>query len=96
MGAVTIYVGRYFTLPRRDELYKSGLTRALYNHFRTTYQSFHSTENSLNEAYVYVDSSGVKFLTDVDLAEGPDSNIFALSATQDGIIEALSLRENSV
>ena len=74
-------------------MYKSGLTRALYNHFRTTYQSFHSTENSLLEAYVYVDSDGVKLLTDVDFAEGPESNIFALSTTQEGIIEALSLTE---
>ena len=77
-------------------MYKSGLTRALYNHFRTSYQTFNPTENSLLEAYVYVDSDGVKLLTDVDLATGQDSNIFALSSTQDGIIEALSLGGNVV
>ena len=77
-------------------MYKSGLTRALYNHFRTSYQTFNSTENSLLEAFVYVDSDGVKLLTDVDLATGHESNIFALSSTQDGIIEALSLNGNVV
>lgn len=76
-------------------MYKSGLTRALYNHFRTTYQSFNSTENSLLDAYVYVDSAGVKLLTDVDLAEGIEGNIFALSTTQDGIIETLSINDSA-
>lgn len=96
IGAVKLKLGRYFTLPRRDELYKSGLTRALYNQFRTTYQSFHSTENSILEAYVYVDAAGVKLLTDVDMEEGLENQIFALSTTQDGIIEALSLNEKAV
>ncbi|MFZ4713007.1 MAG: hypothetical protein ACOYL6_04830 [Bacteriovoracaceae bacterium] len=72
-------------------MFKTGLTQVSFSNFLTAYQSFHSSHDSLSKAYVYVDASGVKLLTDADLHDGFESGIFALATTGDGLIEALSI-----
>ncbi len=74
-------------------MFKTGLTQASFNQFRTTYQSFNSSSENSPKAYVYVDASGIKLLTDADLEAGFEEGIFALATTGEGIIEALSIAE---
>lgn len=47
----------------------------------------------MNEAYVYVDSIGIKLLTDVDFESIKRKDVFALSTNEDGFIEALTFSE---
>jgi hypothetical protein len=75
-------------------LFKTGLTQASFSNFLTNYQSFSSSYDSSQKAYVYVDNNGFKLLTDADLQDGIESGIFALATTGDGIIEALTISEN--
>jgi hypothetical protein len=75
-------------------LFKTGLTQASFSNFLTNYQSFSSSHDSSLKAYVYVDNSGVKLLTDADLHDGIESGIFALATTGDGVIEALTISES--
>jgi hypothetical protein len=75
-------------------LYKTGLTRTLYNHFSTSFESFNSSSNDPSKAYVYVDANGFKLLTDVDQLNEDANKVFALATNQEGGIEALCLFEN--
>lgn len=78
------------------KLYKTGLTRTLYNHFSTSFESFTPTSHDHSKAYVYVDANGFKLLTNVEQLGEETSSIFALATNEDGGIEALSLIENRI
>lgn len=78
-------------------MYKTHLTATVFKDFTSCYQHF-SSQKSKNpdQAFVYVDASGVKLLSSVadDLNAATDG-IFALSLAQDGFMEMLSLHEAS-
>lgn len=78
-------------------MYKAPLTATVFKDFSSCYQHFTSqTSRSPEQPFVYVDSSGVKLVTDVveDFGESSDG-IFALSVAQDGWVEMLALYEAS-
>lgn len=82
-------------------LYKAPLTATVFKDFSSCYQhftsrSFHSSVPDPDTPFVYVDSDGIKLVTDVvdekdKLAEG----IFALSVAEDGLMEMLALSDAS-
>jgi hypothetical protein len=82
-------------------LYKAPLTATVFKDFSSCYQHF--TSRSFNSSipdpsipFVYVDSDGVKLLTDVvDEKDKLSEGIFALSMAEDGLMEMLALNEAS-
>jgi len=67
----------------------------VFKDFSSCYQHFTSQKSkSSDQAFVYVDASGVKLLTSVvdDLSAATDG-IFALSLAQDGFVEMLTLHD---
>jgi hypothetical protein len=76
-------------------LYKTHLTATVFKDFSSCYQHFTSqTAKSPDQAFVYVDASGVKLLTSVvDDRHASGDGIFALSVAQDGFVEMLTLHE---
>lgn len=78
-------------------MYKTHLTATVFKDFTSCYQHFTSQkEKSPDQAFVYVDASGVKLLTSVvDDLSAMDDGIFALSLAQDGFVEMLSMHEAS-
>ena len=78
-------------------MYKTHLTATVFKDFSSCYQHFTSQKaKSPDEAFVYVDSCGVKLLTSVvDDMSATTDGIFALSLAQDGFVEMLSLHEAS-
>jgi hypothetical protein len=76
-------------------LYKAPLTATVFKDFSSCYQHFTSQKSrSSDQPFVYVDSSGVKLVTDVVDENGADQDgIFALSMAQDGWIEMLAIYE---
>lgn len=78
-------------------MYKAPLTATVFKDFSSCYQHFASQKNPTNDSpFVYVDSSGVKLVTNVvdEMSEDADG-IFALSMAQDGWIEMLAIHEAS-
>ena len=78
-------------------MYKAPLTATVFKDFSSCYSHFASQTNPQNDsAFVYVDSSGVKLVTNVvdEMAADADG-IFALSMAQDGWIEMLAIHEAS-
>lgn len=76
-------------------MYKTHLTATVFKDFSACYQHFTSQQSkSPDQAFVYVDASGVKLLTGVadDLDKASDG-IFALSLAQDGFVEMLTMHE---
>ena len=78
-------------------MYKTHLTATVFKDFSSCYQHFTSQKAKSpdqDQAFVYVDASGVKLLTSVvdDLSAASDG-IFALSVAQDGFVEMLTLHE---
>jgi len=75
-------------------LYKAPLTATVFKDFSACYQHFTSqTSHSFEQPFVYVDSFGVKLVTNVfDEKDAPDG-VFALSVAQDGWVEMLALFE---
>ena len=74
-------------------MYKTHLTATVFKDFSSCYQHFTSQKSKTpDQAFVYVDASGVKLLTSVvdDLNAATDG-IFALSLAQDGFVEMLTL-----
>jgi len=82
-------------------LYKAPLTATVFKDFSSCYQHFTSRSFSSNTSdpdtpFVYVDSDGVKLLTDVvDEKSKLGEGIFALSMAEDGLMEMLALSEAS-
>lgn len=78
-------------------MYKAPLTATVFKDFSSCYSHFTSPNSSqIDSPFVYVDSSGVKLVTNVisELNEATDG-IFALSMSQDGWIEMLATNEAS-
>lgn len=75
-------------------LYKAPLTATVFKDFSSCYQHFTSQSTSAQQQpFVYVDSSGVKLVTNVvDEGESTDG-VFALSMAQDGWVEMLAMYE---
>ncbi len=76
-------------------LYKAPLTATVFKDFSSCYQHFASQKNpQIDSPFVYVDSSGVKLVTNVvdEMAQDADG-VFALSMAQDGWIEMLAIYE---
>jgi hypothetical protein len=76
-------------------LYKTHLTATVFKDFTSCYQHFTSQQpKDPDQAFVYVDASGVKLLTSVvDDLNAASDGIFALSVAQDGFVEMLTLHE---
>ena len=78
-------------------LYKAPLTATVFKDFSSCYSHFTSQNSPQTDSpFVYVDSSGVKLVTNVvdEMSEASDG-IFALSMSQDGWIEMLATHEAS-
>ena len=72
-------------------MYKAPLTATVFKDFSACYKHF-SSQSSKNGPYVYVDSSGVKLLTNiVDEKDINSEGIFALSVAEDGFVEMLAI-----
>jgi hypothetical protein len=78
-------------------LYKAPLTATVFKDFSSCYQHFTSPKpRSLDQPFVYVDSSGVKLVTKVlDDQDSTPEGVFALSVAHDGWVEMLALYEAS-
>ncbi len=73
-------------------MFKSGVTRSVYYSFVDSFQSFGSQKSDLEKPYVYVDSNGIKLITDVVNEYNENaSEIFAVSVAEDGWMEFLAL-----
>lgn len=74
-------------------MYKTHLTATVFKDFSSCYQHFTSqTAKSPDQAFVYVDASGVKLLTSVvDELNAASDEIFAISVAQDGYVELLTM-----
>ena len=84
--------------PHRDQgglLYKAPLTATVFKDFSSCYSHFSSPRHSdKSEAFVYVDSDGVKLLTGVVGEENnSEDGVFALSLAEDGWVEMLAFYE---
>ncbi len=74
-------------------MYKTHLTATVFKDFSSCYQHFTSqSAKSPDQAFVYVDASGVKLLTSVvDELNAASDEIFAISVAQDGYVELLTM-----
>ena len=78
-------------------MYKAPLTATVFKDFSSCYSHFTSQSSTqIDSPFVYVDSSGVKLVTNVigEMNEATDG-IFALSMSQEGWIEMLATHEAS-
>ena len=77
-------------------MYKAPLTATVFKDFSACYQHFTSQSSKSDEPFVYVNSDGIKLVTNVVEENGaaPDG-VFALSVAQDGWVEMLALYEAS-
>lgn len=77
-------------------MYKAPLTATVFKDFSARYQHFTSQSSQSDEPFVYVDSDGIKLVTNVVEENGaaPDG-VFALSVAQDGWVEMLAFYEAS-
>lgn len=84
-------------LPRHQGglLYKAPLTASVFKDFSACYQHFTSQKSrDPDQPFVYVDSSGMKLVTNVVDAGGESKDgVFALSMAQDGWVEMLAFFE---
>jgi hypothetical protein len=78
-------------------LYKAPLTATVFKDFSACYQHFASQQSSTphDQPFVYVDSSGVKLVTNVVEEDANNDGIFALSVAEDGWVEMLAMYEAS-
>lgn len=77
-------------------MYKAPLTAIVFKDFSSCYQHFMSGHQNTDQPFVYVDSSGIKLVTNVVEEQGSASDgIFALSVAQDGWVEMLAFHEAS-
>ncbi len=83
---------------KEDCLFKAPLTAFVVANFLSTYQTLdHSPINEApTEPFVYVDSYGVKLVTNVvDSTHAEKDGVFALSVAEDGWVEMLAMEEQS-
>ena len=77
-------------------MYKAPLTATVFKDFSSCYQHFSSRPSkNQDEAFVYVDSDGVKLVTSVVAENNNSEGIFALSVAGDGFVEMLAMHEAS-
>lgn len=77
-------------------MYKAPLTATVFKDFSSCYSHFSSQNSpSTDRPFVYVDSDGVKLVTDVGSEENASDGIFALSVAGDGWVEMLAMYEAS-
>lgn len=77
-------------------MYKAPLTATVFKDFSSCYQHFASQKTSTtDQPFVYVDSSGVKLVTNVVDENSSSDGIFALSMAEDGWVEMLAMYEAS-
>jgi hypothetical protein len=76
-------------------LYKAPLTASVFKDFSACYQHFTSQPSrDPDQAFVYVDSFGVKLVTSVVDNDSEDMDgVFATSMAQDGWVQLLALYE---
>ncbi|MFP5458263.1 MAG: hypothetical protein ACLGG7_05970 [Bacteriovoracia bacterium] len=77
-------------------MFKAPLTAFVVANFLSTYQSLEkpSIANLPSEPFVYVDSYGVKLVTNVvDGEKAEQDGVFALSIAEDGWVEMLAIHE---
>lgn len=75
--------------------FKSGLTNQAFQELKSSFQSscstFLSKKSAGNNAFVYVDDHGVKYLAETLNSE---DDVFAISIAEDGYMEMLAFSEN--
>jgi hypothetical protein len=77
-------------------LYKAPLTATVFKDFSACYQHFTSQKShDPEQPFVYVDSSGVRLVTNVIDENSTMDGIFALSMAQNGWVEMLAINEAS-
>lgn len=78
-------------------MYKTHLTATVFKDFSACYQHFTSQpKNPHDQAFVYVDASGMKLVTNVvDESHMAPDGVFALSVAGDGWVEMLAMYEAS-
>ena len=76
-------------------MYKAPLTATVFKDFSACYQHFTSQMSySSEQPFVYVDSTGVKLVTNVvDENLAVQDGVFALSMGEDGWVEMLAMYE---
>lgn len=84
-----------FSAIKEDLLYKTPLTAIVFKEFSSVYQQIQTPKTASDDAtnaFVYVDSYGIKLVTGVVEEQGKDG-IFAISMAEDGLVEMLSFSE---
>lgn len=77
-------------------MYKAPLTATVFKDFSSCYQHFTSSASpSSGQPFVYVDSFGVKLVTNVVEKMSARDGVFALSMAEDGWVEMLAIYEAS-
>ncbi len=76
-------------------MYKAPLTATVFKDFSSCYQHFTSSASTSTQPFVYVDSFGVKLVTNVVEAMTAKDGVFALSMAEDGWVEMLAIYEAS-
>jgi hypothetical protein len=78
-------------------LYKAPLTATVFKDFSSCYQHFSSRPPKYpDQPFVYVDAAGVKLVTSVVDAENVAvDGVFAMSLSEDGLVEMLAMHEAS-
>ena len=71
-------------------MFRSGLTKALYDSFLSSYQLNRSELESTPFVYVDLDSNEVKLLTNLMSTKEVGAEIFAVSIANSGKVEVLS------
>ncbi len=76
-------------------MYKAPLTATVFKDFSSLYQHFSSSSSkNPDEPFVYVDAQGVKLVTSVvDEEHAASEGVFAMSLSEDGIVEMLAMYE---
>ncbi len=75
-------------------MYKSPLTANVVHGFISSYQSLKNLSSRRStEPFVYVDSQGVKLVTNMVGASATPGGVFALSMAEDGWMEMLALND---
>lgn len=77
-------------------MYKAPLTATVFKDFSSCYQHFTSSSAASSvQPFVYVDSFGVKLVTNVVEKMTAKDGVFALAMAEDGWVEMLAIYEAS-
>jgi hypothetical protein len=73
-------------------LYKAPLTGTVFKDFSALYQHFSPEPAHPEQAFVYVDSEGIKLVSSI-LESDDENDVFALSVAGDGYVEMLAVQK---